>query len=132
MELLKHLNELETEANERLAEIPEEFNKLEDSENYNYYSGVLETIKNIKDFLSGNNKLLQEIKNQVDCVRYLSCTDKICYKTFGNLSWYFLKCNQYGLNPKREGNHYYTAKGDGFEFDYCEHNIIFAIDNEVE
>lgn len=50
-ELLKHLQALEAETNEQLEEIPEEFSSIEDSENYNYYCGVLETVKNIKNFI---------------------------------------------------------------------------------
>jgi hypothetical protein len=50
-ELLKYLETLETEANEQADEIPEEFTCLEDSENWNYWQGVLETIKKIKEFL---------------------------------------------------------------------------------
>lgn len=55
-DFLKHLNALEKEANERIDEIPEVFDDLEDSENYNYYQGVLETIKNIKEFLGACKK----------------------------------------------------------------------------
>ena len=50
-ELIGRLNALEREANERIDEIPEEFESLEDSENWNYYRGVLETVKNIKTLL---------------------------------------------------------------------------------
>lgn len=56
MQEFKILNEklkaLETEANERLNEIPEQFNGLEDSENWNYWQGVLTVINNIKQLLS--------------------------------------------------------------------------------
>ena len=55
-ELIGRLNALEREANERIDEIPEEFESLEDSENYNYYQGVLETVKNIKEFLGACKK----------------------------------------------------------------------------
>jgi FMN phosphatase YigB (HAD superfamily) len=50
-DFLRHLQALETEANENIDEIPEEFDDLQDGENYNYYQGVLETVKNIKEFL---------------------------------------------------------------------------------
>ena len=50
-ELLKYLQALEAETNEQLKEIPEEFSNLEESETYNYYCGVLETVKNVKDFI---------------------------------------------------------------------------------
>ena len=54
--LMERLNALEKESNERIDEIPEEFDDLEDSENYNYYQGVLETIANIKEFLGACKK----------------------------------------------------------------------------
>lgn len=50
--LLNHLNSLEQETVKALDEIPEPFERLEDSENYNYYSGCLEVIHNVKDFIS--------------------------------------------------------------------------------
>ena len=50
-ELLKYLNKKEEETNKLIDEIPEEFNDLQDSENYNYYLGVLETIRDIKNIL---------------------------------------------------------------------------------
>nr|DAJ52035.1 MAG TPA: hypothetical protein [Caudoviricetes sp.] len=50
-ELQKHLRAVEKEASEALNELPEVFNSIEESENYNYYCGVLETVKNIKDFI---------------------------------------------------------------------------------
>lgn len=50
-ELQKHLRAVEKEASEQLKEIPEEFSNLEESETYNYYCGVLETVKNVKDFI---------------------------------------------------------------------------------
>lgn len=49
--VLTRLNALEQEATERLDEIPEEINDLEDSENYNYFTGVLNTVENIKTLL---------------------------------------------------------------------------------
>jgi hypothetical protein len=72
--------------------------------------------------------LLDEIKEQKLCYKYISFTGKTCYRTYGDLSWYLLKCKQYGLQPKQKGDFYHTAKGDGFEFDYCEHDIVYAED----
>ena len=49
--VLARLNALEEEANENLDKIPEVFNGLEDSENWNYFTGVLNTVENIKTLL---------------------------------------------------------------------------------
>lgn len=49
--LIERLNSLEKEANENLDGIPEEFESLEDSENYHYFTGVLNVVKNIKELL---------------------------------------------------------------------------------
>lgn len=50
--LKEKLKALEKEANEKLNEIPEEFNGLEDSEKWNYWQGVLTVIENIKQLLN--------------------------------------------------------------------------------
>ena len=56
-ELLKYLETLERETNEQAGEIPEEFENLEDSENYNYFCGVLETIAKIKEFIKDKEEI---------------------------------------------------------------------------
>ena len=71
--------------------------------------------------------LLEEMQAQADCKEYTAWNGKKCYRTFGNLAWYVLKCNQYELEPKQDGDFHYTAKGNGFEFEYCEHDIIYAV-----
>ena len=73
-------------------------------------------------------ELLKEIKKQPDVKEYISWRGRKCYMTYGDLDWYFLKCSQYDLEPKMEGDFPYTAKGNGFEFQYCEHDIILSID----
>ena len=50
--LSERLKALETEANERLNEIPEQFNGLEDSEKWNYWQGALAVIENVKQLLN--------------------------------------------------------------------------------
>lgn len=50
-ELQKHLRAVEKEANEALNELPEIFTSIEESQTYYYYCGVLETVKNVKDFI---------------------------------------------------------------------------------
>ena len=72
-------------------------------------------------------ELLKEIKSCVDCIEYISKDGKLCYKTSGDLMWYLNKCNQYLLSVKRTENGY-IAKGKGFEFEFCENDIIYAID----
>jgi hypothetical protein len=72
--------------------------------------------------------LLQEMQEQENCKKYTAWNGKTCYRMYGDLDYYFLKCVQYGLKPKMQGDFSYTAKGDGFEFEYCEHDIIYAED----
>ena len=50
-EIKKHLLVLKKEADEKLDEIPEEFESLEDSENYNYYTGCLAVVNNLMEFI---------------------------------------------------------------------------------
>ena len=73
--------------------------------------------------------LLEEMQAQADCEKYISWRGKTCYRTHGDLSWYMLKCKQYLLTPEHVECGNYTAKGNGFEFDYIEHDIIYAVGN---
>lgn len=50
-EIKEKLLSIKKEAEERLSEIPEEFKSLEDSENYNYFSGALQTVDVILEFI---------------------------------------------------------------------------------
>ena len=52
--LVRRLQSIETEANERLKNIPESFETLQDSENWHYYNGALTVVKNIKELLGVN------------------------------------------------------------------------------
>ena len=71
-------------------------------------------------------RLLDEIKSCVDCIEYISKDGKLCFRTCGDLMWYLNKCNQYGLDVKRNENGY-IAKGNGFDFEFCENDIIYAV-----
>ena len=73
--------------------------------------------------------LLQEIQEQPDSKKYIAWNGKTCYKTFGTLAWFFLKCEEYGLKIESKSYYVQTAKGNGFEFEYCEGDIIYAVDN---
>ena len=72
--------------------------------------------------------LLEEIKGFADCFEYISKDGKLCYRTCGDLMWYLLKCNKYGLKVDKNNDYCYIAKGNGFEFEFCEGDIIYAID----
>jgi hypothetical protein len=38
-------------------------------------------------------------------------------------------CSRAGLEPKWTGDLTYEAKGDGFEFEWVEEDVILALDN---
>ena len=46
--------------------------------------------------------LLDEMKGQSYCYKYISAMGETCYRTYGGLSWYLLKCEQYGLQEHIE------------------------------
>lgn len=50
-EVKKHLQALKEEAETEISKIPDRFESLTDSENYNYYEGILEAIDNIIEFI---------------------------------------------------------------------------------
>ena len=54
------------------------------------------------------NELIAKFKSCEDCEEYTSHSGKKCYRTYGDFSK--------------------IAKGNGFELEYCEHDIILAID----
>lgn len=53
--------------------------------------------------------LLEEIQAQPDCTEYKSWRGRTCYRTFGSLAWYFLKCEQYALFVEYVGAGIYKA-----------------------
>lgn len=74
---------------------------------------------------------MESIKNLIEgWEQYTAHNKKICYKTFGNLDYYFLKCNQLGVKPHAiDSGLSYEASNDLIEFDYCEHDIILHVKN---
>lgn len=74
-------------------------------------------------------ELIEEFKVQPDCREYTAVSGKRCYSTFGSLAWYFLKCAEVGIDSKWTGDFLHEAQGNGFALDYCEHDVILALDN---
>jgi hypothetical protein len=73
------------------------------------------------------NELLKEaIKDGWD--KYIAHNGKTCYRTTGILDYYLLKCKQYNLSPQWKQDFLWTAKGNGYTFEYCERDIILAED----
>lgn len=61
---------------------------------------------------------------------YTAVSGKKCYRTVvGNEITYQKYCKLYGLDMQWVGDFHYTAKGDGYELDYVERDMILAIDN---
>ena len=76
--------------------------------------GVL-TNMNIKQL----NKLLE------NTTKYKSWNGKTIYRTFANLEYYFLKCEELGITPKVvEGGLSYEASNQYIDFDWCEHDLL--------
>lgn len=61
----KKLQSLKAEAIEKLNELPEPFNDLEDSENYNYFQGILTTVNSLENLIieETQRELKEAIKN---------------------------------------------------------------------
>lgn len=74
-------------------------------------------------------ELINNIKKIIeDSEKYKAHNGKICYRTFGNLNYYFLMCNRLNLEPKILASGLsYEAENDYISFDYCEHDIILHI-----
>lgn len=68
-------------------------------------------------------------KSQADCEEYISVNGNRCFGTYGDANWYYLICHKCGITPKHvESGLLMTAIGDGYILEWCEHDIILAID----
>ena len=71
-------------------------------------------------------KEMENFKNEATC--YESWDGKTCYRQFGSLAYYFLKCKEWGLVPSVESSGVsYLASNDLIEFDYCEGDLILYV-----
>ena len=60
--------------------------------------------------------------------RYTTWQGKTAYRTFGDLSYYYLLCMKLGITPKIISSGLsYTAKSKLLDLDYCEHDIILVL-----
>lgn len=73
--------------------------------------------------------LVKVMKEDPDVTEYIAHSGKKCYKVTAPLQWYFLMCSRAGIEPKWTGDLTYEAKGDGFEFEWVEEDVILALDN---
>lgn len=58
---------------------------------------------------------------------YIAHDGTTCYRTFGPFAWFELVCGKFNLAWEMLNSYYATAKGNGFTIDYCEHDIILAL-----
>jgi len=80
----------------------------------------------------GSFDLVKEITTDPDAEKYIAQNGKTCYRVFGTLNWYFYKCEQAGIKPVQEDDFLYTAKGNGYEFDWVEEDCILALDKPLK
>jgi hypothetical protein len=74
------------------------------------------------ELINNINKILE------DAEKYTAHNGKLCYRTFGNLDYYFFMCQRFNIEPKAINSGLtYEAKNKYIEFDYCEHDIILHI-----
>lgn len=73
--------------------------------------------------------MIEDIKNIINnAEKYTAHNGKVCFRTFGNLDYYFLMCNKFGIEPRTASSGLsYEGENDLIEFDYCEHDIIIHI-----
>lgn len=63
-----------------------------------------------------------------DAEKYTAHNGKTCYRTFGNLDYYFLMCAKFKTTPKTElSGLSYESSNEFIELDYCEHDIILHV-----
>lgn len=72
--------------------------------------------------------IFDEIQADENAIQYKAYNGNLCYRTFGNLDYFILLCSKYNLDIKFKSQYQATADGKGFSLEYCEHDIIFAID----
>lgn len=70
-----------------------------------------------------NIKQLNELLEGAES--YISWRGYKCWRTYGGLDYYFLKCQELGLEPTCiHPGISYEAQNEWLELDYCEHDII--------
>ena len=72
--------------------------------------------------------LIKEITEDPDAVRYISHEGKECYRIFAPYEWYEMMCQKAGLEPKWVEDFKCEARGNGFDFDWVEEDVILALD----
>lgn len=73
-------------------------------------------------------QLIEKFSEYPDCKKYTAWSGKTCYKTIGSLSWYFLLCDMCGISWKMTGDFTATAKGNGYELEWVEEDVILALE----
>lgn len=59
---------------------------------------------------------------------YIAHNGTTCYRTFGPFAWFELVCKKFNLAWEMENSYCAIARGDGYTIDYCEHDIILALE----
>lgn len=70
----------------------------------------------------------RRFRAQADCEEYTAQSGRRCLRTVGTYAWFALMCEYVGIEPKDESAYNSTATGNGYELEYCEHDIILALD----
>ena len=64
---------------------------------------------------------------------YISASLNYCYRSYGSFAYYSLLCEQLNIKIKCVSSGLsYEAKGNGYELEWVEHDIILALPNEEE
>lgn len=84
-----------------------------------------------EELVNGKEKsfdLVKYITEDPYATKYVAHSGKTCYRIFSSLKYYLLLCDKAGLVPKQEDDLIYSAKGNGFEFEWIEEDAILALD----
>lgn len=75
------------------------------------------------------NEQIEIIKNFIKSAeKYTAHNGRVCYRSFGNIDYYFLTCAKLGLEPQTiSAGLSYEAENEAVSFDYCEHDLIIHI-----
>ena len=72
-------------------------------------------------------KILNELKRvDENLFCYTSMSGHLCYRTHGDLNYYFLLCHKFDLKPKMDSDFSYHADKQNYGLEYIEGDIILV------
>ena len=129
-EQAQEIEELQKLLSEKTAGVEKTLAKLRSYKRRGIVEKINTYVYRVVDWVDNTTikSIIDKMLEQADFEKYTGASGRVCYRTHGSIEWYFLLCSNHNLKPKWVEDFYYTAKGNGFYFDFVESDIILAIE----